>query len=314
MLLAYIDEFGHIGPYISSNHQKFKDHPVFGYAGFIIPAHNVRPMGAFFESLKTNLLAPEIKASGKHPRRWEKKGASLLTGRNMEKYGHEISPALKRLFKKLYRLQGKIVFVGQIKPIGSKAETGESTTDRSNHVLRQIITEIADYADSLGEDVLIFLDSVDTKTREESLSACASFIYASSSTQSVKRVLEAPMQLESHLYGTTQFADWICALLGRATHFHFVEDSEFIWAPRLLKEVTECDVKGRPVTRYSRIQHYQGNKRKKRPIGISSIQQGKKFLDSQPREQKSEKMTHRVGQEFPELKDFYRTLQRGSSG
>ncbi|QNV39818.1 DUF3800 domain-containing protein [Rothia amarae] len=312
MLLAYIDEFGHIGPYISSRHEKFKDHPVFGYSGFIIPAHNVRPLGAFFESVKSNLLAYEIEQSGKHPKRWEKKGASLLTTRNMEKYGDEIRPAMKRLFRKLYRLHGRVVFVGQIKPVGSKAETGESTTDRSNHVLRQIIKEIAGYADSLDEDVLIFLDSVDTKTREESLSVCASFIYASSSTNSVKRVLEAPMQLESHLYGTTQFADWICALLGRSSHFHLVPDSEFSWAPKLLDEMLACAHKDKATTQYSRIQPYQSNKRKMKSIGILSLRSQKKYVDSQPKKQVDKRMTQKLGLEHPKLADFYETLKKSS--
>ena len=136
-----------------------------------------------------------------------KKGASLLTTKNITCYGHEIRPALKRIFKKLYQLNGKVVFVGQVKPEGSRAETGESTFDRSSHVLRQIIKEIAEYSNHQEEDVLIFLDSVDTKAREEALSVSASFIYASNSPESVKRVLEAPMQLEIHFYGTTQFAD-----------------------------------------------------------------------------------------------------------
>lgn len=47
MLLAYIDEFGHVGPYISPGHPKFKTYPIFRYSGFIVPAHNVRPLGAF---------------------------------------------------------------------------------------------------------------------------------------------------------------------------------------------------------------------------------------------------------------------------
>lgn len=74
MLLAYIDEFGHIGPYISHEHAKFNNHPVFGYVGFIIPAQNVRLLGGTFEFLKEKLLSYEIEKAGAHPRRWEKKG------------------------------------------------------------------------------------------------------------------------------------------------------------------------------------------------------------------------------------------------
>jgi hypothetical protein len=84
MLIAYLDEFGHIGPYISDSHTKFNTHPVFGYAGFVMPAENVREFGGYFEYIKENLLRFEIERDGAHPRRWEKKGASLFTTKNIE--------------------------------------------------------------------------------------------------------------------------------------------------------------------------------------------------------------------------------------
>ena len=304
MLLAYIDEFGHVGPYISPDHPKFKTHPIFGYSGFIIPAHNVRPLGGFFESTKANLLAYEIEKSGKHPQRWEKKGASLLTTKNMVGYGHEIKPALKRIFKKLYQLNGKVVFVGQVKPEGSLAETGEGPFDRSSHVLRQIIKEIAEYADHQNEDVLIFLDSVGTKLREKDLSVSASFIYSSNSPDAVKRVLEAPMQLESHFYGTTQFADWICALLGRTTHYHFVRSSQFSWAPQLLNDMLACSGDHSSTTVHSRIQPYQSNKRNKKSIKVGSLRRSDKYVDSFPRPLQN------VGDMNPDLREFYKSLDK----
>ncbi len=73
MLLAYIDEFGHIGPYISSRHEKFKDHPVFGYSGFIIPAHNVRPLGAFLNPSKAICLHMRLNSQANIPSDGRKK-------------------------------------------------------------------------------------------------------------------------------------------------------------------------------------------------------------------------------------------------
>lgn len=219
-------------------------------------------------------------------------------------YGHEIKPALKRIFKKLYQLNGKVVFVGQVKPEGSRAETGESTFDRSSHVLRQIIKEIAEYADHQNEDVLIFLDSVDTKPRENALSVSASFIYAGNSPESVKRVLEAPIQLESHFYGTTQFADWICALLGRAAHYHFVRSSEFSWVPQLLNDMLSCSGDHSSTTVYSRIQPYQSNKRNKKSIKIESLCRSDKYVDSFPRSLQN------VGDMSPGLREFYKSLDK----
>ena len=42
MYFAYLDEFGHIGRYISRDHARYNDSPVFGLAGFVIPAAQVR--------------------------------------------------------------------------------------------------------------------------------------------------------------------------------------------------------------------------------------------------------------------------------
>ena len=35
--IAYLDEFGHVGPYVSRADARHNDSPVFGLAGFIMP-------------------------------------------------------------------------------------------------------------------------------------------------------------------------------------------------------------------------------------------------------------------------------------
>jgi hypothetical protein len=234
VLIAYLDEFGHIGPFISGAHKKFNDHPVFGFGGFVMPAENVRAFGGYFEYLKERLLAYEIQRDQAHARRWEKKGASLLRTQNIEKYGSEIRPVLSRLERKLKALGGRLFFYGQVKPIGSAKETGESSSQRSSHALRQAILRLSQYAESLDETILICTDSVDQGPRLDAVMASASFIYGAH-TPALKRVIEIPMQLESHYYGTTQYADWVCAMLSRSTHALLVEGSEFTWAPALLR-------------------------------------------------------------------------------
>ena len=78
---AYLDEFGHIGPYVSRTDPSYKESPVFGLAGFVLPAVEVRGFGTWFFQRKCELLDFEIKRSGEHPALWEKKGASLYTVR-----------------------------------------------------------------------------------------------------------------------------------------------------------------------------------------------------------------------------------------
>lgn len=46
LYIAYVDEFGHIGPYISRDHARHNDSPVFGLAGFVLPSSQVRGFGS----------------------------------------------------------------------------------------------------------------------------------------------------------------------------------------------------------------------------------------------------------------------------
>ena len=43
---AYLDEFGHVGPYVSRADPHHNDSPVFGLAGYVLPAVQVRGFGA----------------------------------------------------------------------------------------------------------------------------------------------------------------------------------------------------------------------------------------------------------------------------
>ena len=73
MYFAYLDEFGHVGPYLGRDNRKFNESPVFGLGGIIIPAREVRSFATWFYQLKSNLLGWEIERSGEAPYWWEKK-------------------------------------------------------------------------------------------------------------------------------------------------------------------------------------------------------------------------------------------------
>lgn len=57
-------------------------------------------------------------------------------------------------------------------------------------------------------------------------------VYSRSQTvDEMKRIVEAPMHLDSGISGSIQFADWIAAIVGRAIDYHLIRDSKFDWAP-----------------------------------------------------------------------------------
>jgi hypothetical protein len=233
MHIVYLDEFGHIGAYVARTDERYKTHPVFGLGGFSLPVEKVRGFGSFFQNLKNELLAWEIAQSGTHPGRWEKKGSSLLTTTNIDTYP-EVGKAIKRILRRIKTDGGSVFYYGQVKPLG---QTSETSRQRYDHVMIQSIKRLH----RLPTDrFMIILDEVDTASRLDALASASGFMFGS---RDGRKLVEPPMQVESHLYATVQCADWICALLGRITSYA-VDDgfAEMGWASRMfgrnLAEVT----------------------------------------------------------------------------
>ena len=63
---AYLDEFGHVGPYVARNDPNYRESPVFGLAGFVLPTDQVRGFGNWFYQRKCELLGFEIERLGRH--------------------------------------------------------------------------------------------------------------------------------------------------------------------------------------------------------------------------------------------------------
>ncbi|OKL46985.1 hypothetical protein BSR28_06080 [Boudabousia liubingyangii] len=252
MYIGYFDEFGHNGPYISRQDPSYKTHPVFGLGGFIIPADNVRKLSGAFRTIKETGLQEEIDAKvlarGKRVEHWEKKGAALLTTRNIETY-RETRRIIARTLNALERLNAQVVFYGQEKPRGTFEQTGESNQDRYDHAIKQLIAR-TQWSIPDDENFLMVLDKQGIKERMEVFAGAAAFMF---SNQDATRLLEPPMEVESHLYQTVQCADWICALLGRIGAYKFDPDfAEFSWAPtyfgKRLAQVTSSKSKIRSCT------------------------------------------------------------------
>ena len=207
---AYLDEFGHIGPYISRTDPKYKESPVFGLAGFVLPAEEVRGFGTWFFQRKCDLLGFEIERSGKHPAIWEKKGSSLYTVTNVTKYG-ELRRFTNRLFNKIESLGGFVFYVG-VRKIAAPA------THYPNRLYARIFLEAIKRIDQFcGEDCdppdnfALILDEHDQ--RQALITQAAQSMYAK--TERRRNLIEPPFHLESHRYQTLQAADWIAGLVGR---------------------------------------------------------------------------------------------------
>lgn len=157
MLIAYLDEFGHVGPYVSPQHKKFFHNPIFGYAGIVLPSSSVRAFGATFERAKEREFRSEIHESGKHPRRWEKKGSEIFTTGSYARYPQRID-LIADLADYLVRRDGRIFFYGDVKTVGSPAESGETAAATTRRALTEAVRRLCEYADARDDDLLVLLD------------------------------------------------------------------------------------------------------------------------------------------------------------
>ena len=208
--LAYLDEFGHIGPYVSRRDPTYAESPVFGLAGFLLPANAVRGFGTWFFQRKCQLLDFEIHRSGKHPALWEKKGSSLYTVANVTKYA-ELRKFTNRLFNKIEALDGFVFYVGLRK-------TATPDSHNPNGLNKKVLAEAIKRIDAFcAEDCnpqsnfLLALDEHDQ--RSALLTEAARSMYGTNEPR--RHLIEPPFHLESHRYQTVQAADWIAGLVGR---------------------------------------------------------------------------------------------------
>lgn len=212
--IAYLDEFGHIGPYIARSHKRHRTSPVFGLAGLLLPADQVREFAIYFYKLKCYLLAWELENNNpdnQPPYRWEKKGAALYTARNIEKY-RNLRRSTQRLLRHLSTIGGHLVYVGMAKP---EALANISTSNLFRTVLIDAIRLIDQHCQRDHATFAVLLDEqqAGNEWREHQVEACTIAMFEGSAK--CRSLVEPPLQAESHLYQTLQCADWMCGLIGR---------------------------------------------------------------------------------------------------
>lgn len=219
LYFAYLDEFGHIGPYISRAHATHNDSPVFGLGGMILPYHRIRGFATWFYQLKCRLLQWEIARSGRHPASWEKKGAALYTPRNVTTY-RELRQATNRLLNQITSVGGHVFYTGiqKNRPVAEFNAQALYLT-----VLSHAMRRLNRYAAEREAQIMVIMD--EHQDRDTILTAASQAMYGGANPR--RRIIEPPFQVESHRYQTCQCADWLCGLIGRVGAFQAQADE---WA------------------------------------------------------------------------------------
>ena len=217
--IAYLDEFGHVGQYVSRKHSMYKTSPVFGLGGMLLPANEVREFAIYFYKLKCQLLAWDLEH--KNPEHlpayhWEKKGSALFTVANVSKY-RELRRSSFRLLNHIQKIGGYVFYTGEHKPT---EHTKHNSTETFQRVLVQSIRKIDRFCTLNNASFIVLLDEqkAGNEWRERNVEACTLAMFEDAS-EKFRTLIEPPLQGESYLFQTLQCADWLCGLIGRLTTY-----------------------------------------------------------------------------------------------
>ncbi|MFD2759363.1 DUF3800 domain-containing protein [Gulosibacter faecalis] len=228
MLLAYIDEIGEPGAFVSRNHPRFRTSPAFGYAGFIIPSRHARAFGAIFQHQKNTLFKAEVEAA-ERPSQWERKGADLFS-----KHVHKRHPQHLRVFDHLVRkvreFDGSLFYYADEKPIGTAKQVAVDPEDRERDAMSETLNRIARHSDYCGQNVMVMIDQINETTRAKRLPNMYGHILGRAAQhQEMRSIVEPPMHVDSQLSANIQFADWVAAAVTRAIDYQLIENSYYSW-------------------------------------------------------------------------------------
>ncbi|MBO0594093.1 DUF3800 domain-containing protein [Nesterenkonia sp. E16_7] len=228
MLLAYIDEIGEPGAFVSRDHARYKTSAAFGYAGFILPDWSARLFGQTFTNEKRTAFKTEVGAAP-NPGAWEKKGSDIFRAKMKPEYAYQLR-VVNGLVGALRARKGHLFYYAAEKNRGTPKQVTISVEERRMNALRQTVNRLARYADKKQENLLVMMDSVQEKERRDNVQQMYAHIFSrSASHREMARVSEPPMHIDSALSSNIQFADWIASLVGRAIDYQLIHDSAFDW-------------------------------------------------------------------------------------
>lgn len=234
MLLAYIDEIGEPGPYVSKDHKSFKTNPVFGYAGFVMPETTARKFGAIFTAEKRRVFATEINEA-ENPGQWERKGSDIFTVDAWKHYKYQIR-VFRGLVSKLNDLQGKVFFYAEQKELGTRKQVRLSDEERESNAMQETVNRLCRYAADHNENLLIMMDQINEKQRASRVADIYAHIFSRAQEfPEMRAAVEPPMHIDSALSSNIQYADWIATAVSRAMDYQLERDSKYDWIPQALK-------------------------------------------------------------------------------
>jgi hypothetical protein len=233
MFLAYLDEVGESGAFISKTHQEYNTSAGFGYAGFVIPESAARDFGASFQRQKRTLFSKEF-AAAKNPGQWEVKGSSVFRSKTPD-YSPQNVRVLVNLCRELLECGGRLFFFVSEKPKGTPKQVSLDSEKLEQVAMMETVNRLSRNADKNNENVMFLIDAISEDRREKKLPNMWGHILSSSASRpEMRRAIEPPMHVDSVLSAGIQFADWVAAIINRAVEYQLRVDDDCKWVGKAL--------------------------------------------------------------------------------
>lgn len=215
MLFAFLDEFGHIGPYFDEG-SKYRENPVFGLAGIVLPKEEIRGFASFFLKQKELLFAADLASCGQIAAKWEKKGTSFIRKKPVEKYP-EIRRTIFRILNDLERRGGFVFYYGREK---RRNATGYNSTGLYKTVFSHALRNINEYCEQKEKHFVVVVDQ--HSSRKELLETSVKTMYGN---QPCRKMASPPFEVESHISQNIQAADWVATIVGKMYAYSLCPDA-----------------------------------------------------------------------------------------
>lgn len=233
MLLAYLDEVGEPGAFISKSHHQYNTSPGFGYAGFLIPDENAREFGSIFTEEKRTLFSAEFE-SASNQGVWEIKGSTVFRSKTPT-YARQNIRVFQNLCRRLTSLGGQLFYYIDEKPKGTPKQVSLDQDLVERRAMEEVLNRACTAADSRGENVMFMIDAIDEDNRAKRLpNMYAHILGRAANKPEMRRAIEPPMHIDSKLSASIQFADWVAAFVGRATEYQLLGDDDYLWVGEAL--------------------------------------------------------------------------------
>jgi hypothetical protein len=233
MFLAYLDEVGESGAFISKDHPNYNTSAGFGYAGFIIPEFAVRKFGATFQQQKRTLFAKEF-AAAKNPGQWEVKGSSVFRSKTPV-YSPQNIRVFMDLCRELLESGGQLFYYVDEKPKGTPKQVSLDSERVERLAMAETVNRLSRAADKRNGNILFMIDAINEDRRSKRLPNMWGHILGGSAERpEMRRAIEPPMHVDSVLSACIQFADWVAAIINRAVEYQLRVDDDCRWVGKAI--------------------------------------------------------------------------------